>query len=385
MGTKDKGQTSLTPATLIGEVRSGHELDVDRLSAFLQQRKPDIALPLALKQFNVGQSNPTYLITDARGKKFVLRKKPAGQLLSKTAHAVEREYRVLDALGRHSSVPVPRVYALCEDTSVLGTPFYLMEFLEGRILPDVRLPEIPQTERVFYWDALVDVLAQLHKVDYRKVGLEGYGKPNGYYERQTRSLTAVSEAQAAAKDKNGVQVGGLHRLEQLQRWFSANKCPDETTIVHGDFKMDNVVWDPVEPRIIGILDWELSTLGNPRTDLANMLQPLLIPYADAQAQSSVLVGLKNAPSEEGAPDEERLLQRYCRLMGRKYPLDGWEYAKVFGLFRNAVVMQGVAARVAKGQASSSFAHLVAKVFPQCMAMAMDIVDRLEAQSRKSKL
>ncbi|KAI9505465.1 kinase-like domain-containing protein [Coemansia spiralis] len=372
---------SLAPRALVGEVRSGHELDVPKLEAFLIQSKPDIKPPLVLKQFNVGQSNPTYLISDSAGSRFVLRKKPAGQLLSKTAHAVEREFRVLDALGRHTSVPVPRVYALCEDSSIVGTPFYLMEFLDGRILADVRLPEIAPRERHRYWDALVDVLAKLHKVDFREIGLGDYGKQGGYYDRQLRSLAHVAEAQGAAADTNGVRVGELQRLGQLKQWFARNACPDETTIVHGDFKMDNVVWHPQEPAIIGILDWELSTLGNPRTDLANMLQPLLVPFASGD----ILQGLRGAPAEECAPSEAHLLGRYCSLMGRRYPLDGWEYAKVFGLFRNAVIQQGVAARVAKGQASSSFAHLVGKVFPKTMAMAMEIVDTLDAQARRSKL
>ncbi|KAJ1882383.1 hypothetical protein H4R99_002622 [Coemansia sp. RSA 1722] len=378
-------QTTSAPSSLVGEVRRGHELDLEKLTVFLKRSKKDLEQPLAVKQFNVGQSNPTYLITDATGKKFVLRKKPAGQLLSKTAHAVEREYRVLDALGRHTDVPVPRVYALCEDTNVIGTPFYLMEFLEGRLLPDVRLPEIEASERHLYWEALVDVLAKLHKVDYRAVGLQGYGKPNGYYDRQMRSLTKVAEAQAATVDSKGVSVGELHRLDHLKSWFARNQCPDETTIVHGDFKMDNVMWHPQEPRVIGILDWELSTLGNPRTDLANMLQPLLVPYADIESMKPPFAGLKNAPVAEGAPNEQALLGRYCQLMRREYPLDGWEFAKIFGLFRNAVIQQGVAARVAKGQASSSFAHLVGRVFPQTMAMAMEIVDGLEAKSRRSKL
>ncbi|KAJ2720739.1 hypothetical protein GGI07_004418 [Coemansia sp. Benny D115] len=374
-----------TPASLVGEVRSGHELDMAKLTAFLKQSKPDLQLPLTLKQFNVGQSNPTYLIKDNTGKKFVLRKKPSGPLLSKTAHAVEREYRVLNALGRHTDVPVPRVYALCEDTSVVGTPFYLMEFLEGRVLADVRLPEIAPKERLAYWQALVDVLAKLHRVDYKKVGLGNYGREGGYYERQMRSLGRVAEAQGRAVDAQGKKVGELPRLADLRAWLVRSVCPDETTVVHGDFKMDNVIWHASRPEIVGVLDWELSTLGNPRTDLANLLQPLLVPYADVQGQKSILVGLRDAPAAECAPDEAALLRQYCRLMGRAYPLEGWQFARVFGLFRNAVIQQGVAARVATGQASSSFAHLVARVFPQTMAMAMEIVDGLEAEARRSKL
>lgn len=370
----------LAPTTLVGQVRSGHELDHDRLVSYLLDHQTAIQLqpPLTIKQFNVGQSNPTYLISDSKGQMFVLRKKPAGQLLSKTAHAVEREFRVLDALGRYSSVPVPRVYALCEDSKVLGTPFYLMEYLEGRVLADVLLPEIPAEERIRYWEALVDAVAELHKVDWRQIGLEGYGRPGGFYPRQERSLTRMARAQSAAIGEGGE----LPRMAELMGWFSRHQCPDETTVVHGDFKMDNVVWHPTEPRIIGILDWELSTLGNPRADLANLLQPLLVPYV-ADEKIMVLHGLRGAPAEEMAPNEPHLLRRYCQRVGRQYPLEGWEYAKIFGLFRNAVIQQGVAARVAKGQASSSFAHLVAKVFPQTMDILMEIVDGLERH--KSKL
>ncbi|KAJ2302729.1 hypothetical protein IWW55_003279, partial [Coemansia sp. RSA 2706] len=367
------------PSALVGAVRAGHELDTARLTEFLASAM-DIAQPIALAQFNVGQSNPTYLVTDARGRRFVLRKKPAGALLSKTAHAVEREFRVLRALGEHTRVPVPRVYALCEDARVVGTPFYLMEYLEGRVLSDIRLPGVAAAERPRYWRALVDVLSELHKVDIERVGLASFGKPRGFYERQLRSLTRVAEAQAAATDSDGRAVGALRRLGELQKWFARQWCPDETAVVHGDFKMDNVVWDAREPRIIGVLDWELSTLGNPRTDLANLLQPLLVPYHVNFERGGVLQGLRDAPAEENVPAEGELLRRYCRNMGREYPMAGWEYAKVFGLFRNAVIQQGVAARVARGQASSAFAHLVGEVFPRTMDMAMAIVDQIEART-----
>ncbi|KAJ2320663.1 hypothetical protein IWW52_001235, partial [Coemansia sp. RSA 2704] len=354
-------------------------LDTARLTEFLASAM-DIAQPITLAQFNVGQSNPTYLVTDARGRRFVLRKKPAGALLSKTAHAVEREFRVLRALGEHTRVPVPRVYALCEDARVVGTPFYLMEYLEGRVLSDIRLPGVAAAERPRYWRALVDVLSELHKVDIERAGLASFGKPRGFYERQLRSLTRVAEAQAAATDSDGRAVGALRRLGELQKWFARQWCPDETAVVHGDFKMDNVVWDAREPRIIGVLDWELSTLGNPRTDLANLLQPLLVPYHVNFERGGVLQGLRDAPAEENVPAEGELLRRYCGNMGREYPMAGWEYAKVFGLFRNAVIQQGVAARVARGQASSAFAHLVGEVFPRTMDMAMAIVDQIEART-----
>ncbi|KAJ2444147.1 hypothetical protein GGF42_006398 [Coemansia sp. RSA 2424] len=381
---------------LVEEVRSGHELDVGKLEVFLAKTVPGLRLPLTLKQFSVGQSNPTYLVTDHEGQKYVLRKKPAGQLLSKTAHAVEREFRILQALGQHTQVPVPRVHVLCEDLNVVGTPFYLMEFLDGRILPDVRLPEIKAEERRQYWEALVDVLALLHKVDYRRVGLgEGFGKSSGYYERQVKSLRRISEAQAMAIGRNGDAADGkLPGIDRLLRWLDSRGCPDETTIVHGDFKMDNVVWHATEIRVIGILDWELSTLGNPRSDLANMLQPLLVPYTATTGGLAVFSGLKGAPVSECAPNENMLLARYRQAMDHQQQqqqqspvlLEGWDYAKVFALFRNAVIQQGIAARVAKGQASSSFAREVGEMFPNTMKMAMDIIDGLDRRGvRKSKL
>ncbi|KAJ1730817.1 hypothetical protein LPJ61_002826 [Coemansia biformis] len=374
----------LTPRSLVGDVRRGHELDTARLEAFLRQSSASVVLPVAIQQFNAGQSNPTYLLTDASGRRFVLRKKPPGELLSKTAHAVEREFRILQALGNHTDIPVPRVYALCEDTSVIGTPFYLMEFLDGRVLSDVRLPQIPPRERPLYWDALVDALARLHQVDYARIGLVGHGRPGDYYARQLRGLMRTSQAQAAVADAAGRPVGALPRLADLQAWFAQNACPDETTIVHGDFKMDNVIWHATEPRVIGILDWEMSTLGNPRSDLANMLQPLAIPFGD-NSDNSVLQGLKGAPPAENAPSEQALLERYCRAMGRDYPLAGWEFARVFGMFRNAVIQQGVAARVARGQASSAVAHIVGQSFPKTMMYIMATTDLLQASARRSKL
>ncbi|KAJ2759117.1 hypothetical protein IWQ57_006639, partial [Coemansia nantahalensis] len=317
---------AVPPKTLVGGVRPGHELDTARLEAFLQQSGAGFALPVTLGQFCVGQSNPTYLVTDAAGRRFVLRKKPPGELLSKTAHAVEREFRVLRALGEHTDIPVPRVLALCEDAGVVGTPFYLMEFLDGRVLSDVRLPEIAPPERPRYWEALVDVLARLHSVDYVAAGLRAHGPPGNYYGRQMRSLTRVSAAQAAAADAGGRAVGPLPRLADLTAWLERHACPDETTIVHGDFKMDNVVWHPTEPRVVGVLDWEMSTLGNPRSDVANLLQPLLLPVRSS-SDPAVLQGLLGAPAAENAPSEQALLARYCRAVGRPYPLDGWEFAR----------------------------------------------------------
>ncbi|KAJ2712087.1 hypothetical protein H4R19_002937 [Coemansia spiralis] len=372
------------PKTLVGGVRHGHELDTARLEAFLQQRGSGFVMPITLQQFNAGQSNPTYLVTDAAQQRFVLRKKPPGELLSKTAHAVEREFRVLRALGEHTDIPVPRVLALCEDTSVVGTPFYLMEYLDGRVLSDVRLPQIAPGERLRYWEALVDVLARLHRVDYAAAGLAAHGRVGDYYGRQLRSLARVSAAQAAAVDGSGKAVGPLPRLADLLAWFGQQACPDETTVVHGDFKMDNVIWHATEPRVIGILDWEMSTLGNPRSDVANLLQPLMLPFRGADSkEATVLQGLRGAPAAEHAPSEQALLERYCRAVGRVGPLVGWDFARVFGLFRNAVIQQGVAARVARGQASSAIAHVVGRSFPETMAYTMAIVDR--SQARPSKL
>ncbi|KAJ1919962.1 hypothetical protein H4219_001623 [Mycoemilia scoparia] len=373
----------VTQSSSVLNVRKGHGLEVNKLQEYLNQvmkptgtttqpRSRQLKLPLKkIEQFSFGQSNPTYLLIDSNDKKYVLRKKPNGSLLSKTAHAIEREYKVLYALGKYTDVPVPGI----------------MEFLDGRIITDPMMSVIPAAERKTYWRELVSTLAKLHSVDWSKIGLESYGKHSGYYERQLKAMTKVTNAQANAKDpRTGkIAVGELPHINQVLGWFRQHPCPDDrTTIVHGDFKLDNVVFHKTEPRIIGILDWELSTLGNPRADLANMLQLYQSPYKntskdnnDSDAANTGLAisnGLRDAPPELGYPTSNQVLEWYCKQVGYEYPLVGWKAAKVFGLFRSAVILQGVAVRKVLGQASSPFAHLAYSQIPIIMNMALDVIN-----------
>jgi aminoglycoside phosphotransferase (APT) family kinase protein len=209
-----------------------------------------------MKQFKLGQSNPTFLLIDANDKKLVVRKKPPGALISKTAHAIDREFRVLKALNS-TDVPVPKVLHYCKDLSIIGTEFYVMEFLDGRIFSDVLLPTVNVPERKSYYQSIVKTLAMLHSVDFSAVGLSGYGREGGFYERQLSSLYKLSQVQAAVKGDDGLAVGELYRLPEIMKWLTNNMVQDQVTLIHGDFKTDNIVFHPETKAVIGILDWEL--------------------------------------------------------------------------------------------------------------------------------
>ncbi|KAI8814664.1 kinase-like domain-containing protein [Cladochytrium replicatum] len=369
-------------ATATSNVRKGMELDAAALSAFLEGSIKGFKKPVIVRQFKFGQSNPTYFITDANNRSYVLRKKPPGTLLSPTAHAVEREYRALAAVGAHSDVPVPKVFVLCEDSKVIGTPFYVMEFLEGRIFDSVLIPQIPRPlERWTYFFSAIDALARLHRVDFRAAGLESFGKASGFYSRQITRLVQVSQTQGAVTDSANVRVGDLNNLDKLVGWFKRNMILDEVSIVHGDYKLDNMVFHPTEPRVIGILDWELSTIGHPLSDLANFLMPWFAPSA-LKAAGQVPGSSGVWPPEEAAqwpiPRADELIRRYCEGVGRAYPIPGFEFTIVFAYFRLAVIAQGIAARVKRGQASSESANWASEVFQMLMTIANDIAERTDA-------
>ncbi|KAF9903360.1 hypothetical protein BX616_001654 [Lobosporangium transversale] len=376
MAPKEHGQSTTN-------VRKGYQLDSSKLDPYLTKSISGFAAPVKVSQFKLGQSNPTYLLTDANNTRYVLRKKPAGTLLSSTAHAVEREYRILKALGEKSDVPVPKVYTLCEDSSIIGTPFYVMEFLQGRIFSDVTLKKLPFEERRLCWISAIDTLAKLHKVDYVAVGLEGYGKPSGFYPRQIASLSKVSAAQAAVKDADGKEVGPIPGMEELAAWFKKYEVKDSTSIVHGDYKMDNLVFHPTEPRVIGILDWELSTIGHPFSDLANLVNPYYVPAMDGNP----IGGLKGIPEKDlPIPPVDVLLERYCQQTSRPFPIENWMFCIAFSFFRLAVILHGIKARVARGQASSAEAMVYAALVDSVAELAMDIAHEEEAKnSPKSKL
>lgn len=389
MSSKDKvGQH-------FGEIRQAFPLD--SLNSFLRSHVPTISTPVSAKQFGYGQSNPTYILFDSNGAKYVLRKKPPGSLLSSTAHAVEREYRILKAVGSYTSslppeskdrVPVPEVYCLCEDKEVLGTPFYIMQFVDGRIFEDYRFLQLPKPERREAWMSAIDTLAALHRINPKAIGLEGYGKDSGFYQRQMRSLGKVSAAQANVVDKEtGKPVGSLPGGEKFLQWFGSNMSSDENTIVHGDFKIDNLIYHPTEPRVIGILDWELSTLGHPLSDLANLLQPFSIPcsvpqsisdpslWEQSRREGSLLLSLGAlSPETCPVPVESDLIKRYCQKSGRKYPVEGWTAAKAWAWFRLAVIAQGIAARNAQGQASSAQAKVYGSKFPLCAQNCFVVIE-----------
>ncbi|CAG8437844.1 7988_t:CDS:2 [Funneliformis caledonium] len=355
------------------------QIDTPKLEQYLSTKVSKFKIPLEVRQFKFGQSNPTYLLIDANKTRYVLRKKPPGALLSSTAHAVEREFRVLDALGKNTDVPVPKVYHLCEDNSILGTPFYVMEYLEGRIFEDILLLSLSPEDRHKCWYAVIDTLAKLHSVDYKAIGLSGYGKSSGFYTRQIRSLVKVSAAQAAVKDDSGNEVGSLPRLDEMISWFKRNLVDDEATIIHGDFKLDNLIFHPTEPRVIGILDWELSTIGHPLSDLANLLMSFYVKEG-----FELLIGLLDKP-DLPIPSADELIKTYCAKVGRSYPIPRYKFSIVFSFFRLAVITQGIAARIARNQASSTEAKKYARLFRPLTLRGLQIIDECGDLSSKSKL
>ncbi|KAI0079245.1 protein kinase subdomain-containing protein PKL/CAK/ACAD [Panus rudis PR-1116 ss-1] len=366
-----------------GAVRAN--IDVPKLNAYLASHVPAVAAPVDVKQFKFGQSNPTYFLTDARSTKWVLRKKPAGQLLSSTAHQIEREFTMLNALHKHNTnpsttpeqrVPVPQPIVLCEDKEVIGTPFYIMEFLDGRIFTDARMPEIDPQSRRECWLSAVRALAALSSLSPTSLGLSTFGPTTPYFPRQIRSLTKVSLAQSLAIDVDtGKPTGQIPNFDEMIEWYKGH-LPDEgktgLRIVHGDYKLDNLVFDGVQNRVIGILDWELCTLGSPLADLANLTQPWSIDssiYPPIIPHDLLPVAFKNNPQD--APIELEVLEReYCRLTNQPYPILEMVFARSWMLFRLAIISQGIAARHARRQASSEKAYIHQYMFPSIGKLAL---------------
>jgi aminoglycoside phosphotransferase (APT) family kinase protein len=295
--------------------------------------------PIELRQFAGGQSNPTFLVQSA-DHRYVLRRKPPGKLLP-SAHAVDREYRVIMALA-NTDVPVAKAYALCEDPAVIGTAFYVMDYVEGRLFWDAALPEVAPHERRAIYEEMTRVIAALHSVDYTAVGLGDYGKPGRYIERQVARWTQQYRAS---------QTETIDAVERLIEWLPKHIPADEETgIVHGDFRLDNAIFHPREPRILAVLDWELSTLGHPLVDLAY----LCMRYHLSAEQFRGLAGLDWAALQ--IPSEAESVADYCRRRGRApvAPRD-WTYYLVFNMFRLTGILQGVLARAIQGNASSATA------------------------------
>jgi len=322
-------------------VEERHRFDVSSLEHYLAQHIPGLRGPLAVEQFKGGQSNPTYKVSDAAGRRFVLRRKPPGKLLP-SAHAVDREFRVIHALYP-TGFPVAKPHVLCEDALVIGTPFYVMDFVAGRVLWDQSLPGMTKTERAAIWDELNRVIAQLHTTDYRAVGLEEFGKPGNYIERQISRWTKQYQASETER---------VEAMDNLIAWLPKNIPPSaSTTVVHGDYRLDNAIFHPTEPRILAVLDWELSTLGDPLADFAYHCMSWHIP--PGQFRGIAGLDLKAL----GIPSEAEYVARYCERTGQKrIDPSHWDFYLAYNLFRIAAILQGILKRVVDGTAASAHAR-----------------------------
>lgn len=334
IGSSPAAASPVSDISLI-EVLPQHRLDEAALWNYLQRHLEDFAAPAQLRQFQGGQSNPTYLIRTPT-RKFVLRKKPPGKLLP-SAHLIEREYRILRALPE-AEVPVPRARLLCEDSSVIGTPFYVMDHVDGRVITGVTLPNLAPAHRRGIYTDYARIAAKLHSVDYKACGLEGFGKPEGYVARQ---LDRWAKQYLASQTEENAD------MNQLIAWLGAHlPAHQETAIVHGDYRIGNMILHPAEARILAVLDWELATLGHPLSDLAYACMYYRIP--PAVAGSGGLAGIDL--DALGIPGEQEFIEMYCRFSGRDH-IDDWPFFLAFACFRMAAITQGVYARALQGNAA----------------------------------
>ena len=347
--------------TEIRDVRKAHRFDEAVLADYLKKHLAGFSGKLSVKQFGYGQSNPTYFLTDAEsGRNYVLRKKPPGKLLP-SAHAVDREYRVIEALGR-TDVPVPEVHLLCRDESIVGTPFYVMAHVEGRIFRDPMVPEAADAaERKAIFEAMIDTLTKIHLVDWEALGLADFGKPGNYMARQTGRW---SKQYLASKTDD------IKSMDRLMTWLAENVPNDETTaIVHGDFRLENMIVHPTEPRVIAVLDWELSTLGHPLADLAYSCMGYHIPAGRNQRVGFLGIDFKKT----GIPAEDAFVASYCRKTGRENIPD-WTFYIAFSLFRIAAIVQGVYKRGLDGIASASDAKTYGDMVRGLSDIAWNLVE-----------
>ena len=339
MGQRQEQNSGTAP------VREAHRLDEARLAAYLTSHVESFHGPLTVTEFRGGQSNPTYLL-DTASARYVLRRKPPGKLL-KSAHAVDREFRVISALYA-AGFPVPRPYVLCEDDAVIGTAVYVMEFVDGRIFWDLDLPGLDPAERAAIYDDVNATIAKLHNFDYAAIGLADYGKPGNYFERQISRWT---------KQYRASETGTVRSMDALIDWLPENIPDDDSSsVVHGDFRLDNMILHPTEPRVIAVLDWELSTIGHPLADFTYHLMPWQMPEIGIGS-----IGLVGKPlADLGIPSEDDYIARYCERTGRQSGIANRHFYSAFNFFRLAGILQGIAGRVRDGTAASAHASQAVK-------------------------
>ncbi len=332
-------------------------LDEAALAAYLTGKVAGIEQGLTVRQFEGGQSNPTYLL-DTPVASYVLRKKPSGALLS-SAHMVDREARIMSAL-EGSAVPVPDVLVFCDDDKVIGTPFFVMSYVKGRIVRD---PTLPGMDAAAVYHASVDTLADLHEVDWAARGLADYGKPAQYVSRQIARWT---------RQYRDVKPPELPAMDWLIEWLPAHVPAEQpVAIAHGDYRIDNLVLHSTEPKVLAVLDWELSTLGDPLTDLAYFCMPFHLPHAQP-----LLRGLEGADlAQLQIPSERAIVERYCARRKIAVPSDEvYAFYLAFGLFRMASILAGVGARAAQGNASSTSAAKAGAQVPTFAVKAQAIAE-----------
>ena len=338
--------------------QSAFDFDTEKLARYLEEQVEGFKGPLTAEKFPGGQSNPTFCISAASGK-YVLRRKPPGKLL-KSAHAVDRECRVISALGP-TEVPVAKAYHLCEDDSVIGSMFFLMEYIDGRVMWDPSLPESSPRERGAIYTEMNRVLAALHSVNIEAVGLKDYGRPGSYFERQIGLWTKQYQASATET---------IPAMDKLAAWLAQNMPADDgrVAIAHGDFRLDNMMFHPTESKVAALVDWELSTLGHPFADLAYQCMQLRMPHMGIM---SGLGGVDRASL--GIPSEEEYVAQYCERMGIE-SIPHWHFYLAFSFFRLAAILQGVKRRALDGNASSDKAMKMGELVKPLAEMAVQLLE-----------